>query len=453
MSRHPEHLDGDLEAFDEASGPHYRLVLAEPSKLPARHKSGHGHAISRRPPTALSREPAPGALSWPAPGPRVARPEHSPVPRHALAATFEALAAAGSRRLLAASPMRHAGTSSFVAAAGRAIASSGLGSVVLVDAHTQHPGLHRHFGVPCERGLVEALDELYGFDITREDGSQFGVGDWLEVLRAQGRTGQLTVTGEGGTYSIAMVHGHPCALTSSDAPAALRIGERLVQRGRLSREQRDAALRIHEATGRPLGEVLCALSFVDPEDVAEAVQQQCVRGLVEVISMPAPECRFDERAESHACAVGSGRFAPPAARGLDRILRGHVLEYLKQPFLRSQTPSFLHDTELPCLKVLVAGAASHRSFTEPARQTGFGLLLERLSLAFDFVLVDAPAVDEPGSAGVSMSLSAYTDGVMLVVPARTAATDSTRHAIDELRRVGARVLGMVLNRAGERGRP
>ena len=75
------------------------------------------------------------------------------------------------------------------------------------------------------------------------------------------------------------------------------------------------------------------------------------------------------------------------------------------------------------------------------------LLLGRLAQAFDFVLVDAPA------GGVTPALAAQADGALLVVPARSAASDATRGVIEDFRRAGARVLGVVMNRAGTRRRP
>ena len=443
MTARPEHTPV-FDPLGEPGSPHHRTAHSEP---PARRANLHAHAIARRPAPAIVREPAHAPVEWIEPATHVAGREATMLPRHALEATFAALAAGGARTLLASGPSRRSGTSSFVEVAGRAIAGSGLGSVVLVDAGAQHPVLHRRFGLEAERGLAEALDELYGFDITHEEGSQFGIGDWLEVLRAQGRTGQLTVRGEGRTYVIEIVRGRACALSSANAGPAWRLGDRLLERGRITGEQRDLACRIHEETARPLGEVLSALGFVEPCDLAEALQQQCVRGLVDLISMRGTECRFDERAESYV--GGAGRFAPPAARSLERLLRGRVLEFLKQPFLRSQTPSFLRDTDTEELKVMVAGRRCS-DLSNPSRQVAFGLLLDRLAQAFDFVLVDAPAAGPAGAGGIAPALATHTDGVLLVVPASAAASTAARGAIEEFRRAGARVLGVVVNAAGSR---
>jgi len=445
MTARPEHTPAfeSLVEHAEPAGPHLRVVHPEPA---ARRVNGHGHALARRAPQPIARATGRAPVEWTEPASRPAAPEAAALPRHALEATFAALAAGGVRAVLASSPARRDGTSSFVEAAGRAIAGSGLGSVVLVDADADHPTLHRRFDLPCARGLTEALDELYGFDITHEEGSQFGIGDWLEVLRAQGRTGQLTVRGDGRTWVIDIVRGRACALSSADAAPASRLGERLLQHGHITAEQRELAWRVHEETARPLGEVLTALGFVDSRDLVDALQQQCVRGLVELIALRSPDCRFDERAESHVCGGGTARLMLPGVRGLERLLRGRVLEFLKQPFLRSQTPSFVLDTDTPGLKVLVAGQRPC-DLTSQARQIAFGLLIERLAQAFDFVLVDAPA------GGATPALAAQADGALLVVPARSAASGATRDVIEDFRRAGARVLGVVMNRAGMRSRP
>ena len=435
------------DALGEPAGPHHRLVHPEAA---VRRPGGYGYALARRAPLAIAREPVRAPLERPEPAERVAPRGPAATPRHSLEATFASLAAGGARILLVTGVGRHAGASSFVEVSGRAIAAAGRGSVVLVDAHADHPTLHRRFGLPSERGLGEALDELYGFDITREEGSQFGIGDWLEVLRAQGRTGQLTVRGDGRTWVIELAGGQASALWCADTSPAGRLGERLLQRGRITAEQRDAALRIQEETARPLGEVLVALGCVEAQDLAEALQQQCVRGLAEMIAMSDPVCRFDERADGHVCGAGSSRFRLEGARPFERLLAGPILDYLKQPFLRSQTPSFLRDTDEPELKVMVAGHGAS-GLDSASRQAAFGLLLERLSRTFDHVLVDAPAVGADRAGGAA-TLAAHAHGVLLVVPAESAAGAATRGAIEELRRAGGRVLGVVMNPAASRRR-
>ena len=86
------------------------------------------------------------------------------------------------------------GKSTVTAGLGRALARSGRQSVCIVDTDRFRPTVHRLFGLENNRGLGELLKELYHLDIGRETPGQFGVGDWLEILHAQSKSGELLVT-------------------------------------------------------------------------------------------------------------------------------------------------------------------------------------------------------------------------------------------------------------------
>lgn len=72
-------------------------------------------------------------------------------------------------------------------------------------------------------------------------------------------------------------------------------------------------------------------------------------------------------------------------------------------------------------------------------------LFNRMAPLFDWVIVDAPPVLPVSDAGI---LSAYCDGVMVVVKAGSTAYDSVGAAIEELR--DKKLLGIVLNRVDAR---
>jgi capsular exopolysaccharide synthesis family protein len=71
-------------------------------------------------------------------------------------------------------------------------------------------------------------------------------------------------------------------------------------------------------------------------------------------------------------------------------------------------------------------------------------LLAFLRGRFEAVVVDAPPIL---SATDSALLASRTDGVILVVRAGKSEKDAIAAAIEQLRQVGARILGMVVNDA------
>jgi Mrp family chromosome partitioning ATPase len=102
--------------------------------------------------------------------------------------------------------------------------------------------------------------------------------------------------------------------------------------------------------------------------------------------------------------------------------------------------------DVPGLAVLPAGGPVE----DPATLLGSRAaerLLEELATTFDFVLVDSPAVlAVPDALAISYSV----DEVLLVARS-TVQREALLHAHDELARVGARPLGVVLNGVSDRG--
>ncbi len=366
-----------------------------------------------------------------------------------LAATVREFASKRLQKLLVTSTLPGEGRSSVVAGLGRALAGSGTESVVLVDADSSHPDLHRACGLAAERGLADLLESVYLFDITKEDPAQFGLGDWIEILRAQMRTGELQIRQGDERYALHLAKGRIYSLSGPADGDDELLGELLVRRGVITPAQRDDYLRIQQQAGRLLGEVVRALGPVGPEDLGEALREQTSRRLSRLVALRQPNCQFAELAEPYRTAVGGRTLATPDDHGVDQLVSAGLRHYLRDPFLASQVPVYLTDSGLVNLKVLAGGRAF--DLLAPRYARAFGLLLERLGRMFDIVLLDAPPVSMTSPAA---ALASLVDGVLMVVKADGADADGIRGAADDLRRAGGHVLGVVLNQVdvGGKGR-
>ncbi len=357
-----------------------------------------------------------------------------------LALEIEALAARGIRKLLVTSGAPGEGKSSVTAEAGQELVRSGRRSAVMVDADPFNATLHLLFGLPVGRGVGELIEEVYLADLMKEDPQQFGFGDWLELLRAQGRTGELVVREGDQAYAVRLVKGSACSITCLEHPNGTRLADLLVKRHRITPNQKEDALQIQQETGRPLGEVLKALGCVTSADMADALQAQLAHRLAKIIALKQPECRFAETADSYLPAAGGRPPDQPDEGAVEQLVNGRIHHYLRHPYLASQIPSYLSDTQLPKLKLLTAGRRL-RNLHAPGLLEPFGLLLDRLGAVFDLVLVDAPPVSR---AGPTNPLVRLADGVLLAVHAERADVPSIRRTIEELRRAGGNVVGVVL---------
>jgi len=350
------------------------------------------------------------------------------------------LANQGYRKLLITSAGRGEGKSWVASEAGKALARAEQESVLLIDADQFKPGLHRELDLALGRGLCEALEEAYLFDITQEDPMQFGIGDWLEILRAQRRTGDLAIAEGDHSYVVHLVKGEVTRV-SSKGDSEHRLGDLLTARGSLTPSQRDTALGVHTESGRPLGGIVTSLGFTTSEDVHEALRSQVGERMVSLLSLRMPECRFIETAEAFLPASGGRALEKRETGGVDAATYQRLQAYWKGPFLGSQLPSFFTDTSYRHLKVLTAGRTAC-DLLSPSYLSAFAELLERVGRMFDVVVVDGPPISRLGPAS---KLSTLVDGVLLVVRADSAEVPEIRRAADDLLRAGANVLGVVLN--------
>jgi Mrp family chromosome partitioning ATPase len=361
---------------------------------------------------------------------------------------FDSLAASvhehvqrGVRTLVITSGGSGEGKSTVTAGLGRALARSGRLSVCIVDTDRYRPTLHRLFGLENKRGLGELLKELYHLDIGRETPGQFGIGDWLEILHAQGKTGELLVADGDHQFRLLIHKGCIRSIQMPHHQDDMRLGSLLVRSERITREQREGALHLQRTTARPLGEVLLGLGYVDREGLSGVLTEQIRESLRRLLSLRRPECSFSETADAYLPATSGQQAEPPMNDlGGERVLE-KLADYLKRPFLTNQIPGFLMDTKLEKLKVLTSGSTPY-SLQEDQYAQPFQRLLEQLGRMFDVVLLDSPPV---ALASPAERLAGLADGVILVVKADGYDLQIVQQAKAQLDRAKPNFLGVVLN--------
>jgi succinoglycan biosynthesis transport protein ExoP len=99
-------------------------------------------------------------------------------------------------------------------------------------------------------------------------------------------------------------------------------------------------------------------------------------------------------------------------------------------------------TKIPGLSVLLAGTGGGTKLSV-AEEDKLSNVLAELKDNFDLVVIDGPAVAQPGSGRRTASLA---DGVLFVIESERTATPDARRCLQELSRDGATVLGAVLNK-------
>lgn len=358
-----------------------------------------------------------------------------------LASAVQRFAAQGKRRLLVTSSGPGEGKSTITAELGRTLARSGRVNVAMIDTDRFNPSVHRMFGLENGRGLGDLLAEIVQFDLLREDPHQFGVGDWLEFLHLQTRSGRLRIS-EGQAHFVLTVHkGSVISVLEENAPEERRLGGLLVGRGHLVAEQRDEALRVQAELKRPLGDVVVRLGYVAPEELQAALRAQFTERLRRILTMRIPHCVFNECSDGYFSASVGRQFDYSNGSGIDTQVVQQIAGYLKRPFLASQVMGYLRDTHLENLKVMTSGTAPY-DLIDSASAAPFLFVLDHLSRAFDVVLIDSPPV---AVASPAETIAPEVDGVIMVVKAEGLDVQVIQRAKELLEKAGANLLGAVLN--------
>ncbi|KGK91250.1 capsular biosynthesis protein [Desulfosporosinus sp. HMP52] len=108
-----------------------------------------------------------------------------------------------------------------------------------------------------------------------------------------------------------------------------------------------------------------------------------------------------------------------------------------------QNKDFIKETEVPGVKVLTGGPIP----PNPAELVGsqrMKRLIEEVSEQFDMVLIDTPPIIAVTDAAV---LAQEVDGVILVLASGEVNKEYAQRAKDQLDKVGAKILGAVINKA------
>jgi capsular exopolysaccharide synthesis family protein len=119
-------------------------------------------------------------------------------------------------------------------------------------------------------------------------------------------------------------------------------------------------------------------------------------------------------------------------RGLTTLLVGDDI----------RSDGVVHQTEQPSLAVLTSGALPPNP-TELLGSRRMQMVIDHLEATYDVLIIDSAPVLAVADAAV---LSSVVDATLLVVDGRVSRRRAVREGYEALRRVGGRVIGVVLNR-------
>lgn len=130
---------------------------------------------------------------------------------------------------------------------------------------------------------------------------------------------------------------------------------------------------------------------------------------------------------------------PTAHRTFNLLNAAGLSSYLSNNAVYEE---IIQETEVPNLSVISSGPVPPNP-AELLNSRHINTLIERLEDEYDIIIFDAPPINTVTDAQL---LASKADGVILVVPQGIAEKGSVTHAVEQLNKVHAKVLGTVMNR-------
>lgn len=130
---------------------------------------------------------------------------------------------------------------------------------------------------------------------------------------------------------------------------------------------------------------------------------------------------------------------PTAHRAFNLLNAAGLSSYLSNNAVYEE---IIQETEVPNLSVISSGPVPPNP-AELLNSRHINTLIERLEDEYDIIIFDVPPINTVTDAQL---LANKADGVILVVPQGIAEKGSVTHAVEQLNKVHAKVLGTVMNR-------
>jgi len=310
--------------------------------------------------------------------------------------------------------------------------------VLLVECDLRLATFKNLFPSDPKKGVSSLISATFDTRVENGDLGSLSMGDLMTLIDLQEKTGSLTISANSDAYQFSFVKGKLVSSVWKNRPKDKRLASVLISNGRITEEQAKKALDRAVETGQQLGFILVNMGIVTPDNLRGPIRLQIMDALVRALNLS--EARYSFEKSSHV--VYERDIIDPIRLG--DILTDEVPGLRTRPFLYGQIASSTIKTDAKNLDVLPGGPTPPNP-SEVLGSRRMAALMGMLKDVFDYevLIIDSPPVTSVSDASI---LSAYADGVIMVVRAGAANRTIIHKAVDQLNQINAPILGFVLNR-------
>lgn len=309
--------------------------------------------------------------------------------------------------------------------------------VLLVDADLRSPDLHKIFRIGNTSGLTNAVTESYNTEVTSGILGRQGMGDLLQAIKFQEKTGWLKIQGYGQTYCLWFERGKITDATWENRFLEKRLGSVLVKEGKITERQLTEALQEQERNSHALGQILTRLGYIKWQDAEPILKTHLTESVHKVFELEEASYTFykSESSRPKRDRLNNLENKTFLSKEVEDLIN------LDQPFIEEKIHSFIRETKIKNLMLMTSGSPTSIP-SELLSSEKMKSLTRVLSNKFDFVIFDSPPVGFSADASI---LGSFSDGVILVVQAGRLGIQVVQQTKEKLAKVQANIIGVVFN--------
>ena len=308
--------------------------------------------------------------------------------------------------------------------------------VLLVDGDLRRPKLTGHFGLKNHTGVSELIADTLGGRLIQGDLDGYSIGDILQLLKIQKRTGEVLIQGKENQVSFFFNKGFLRDIFWENRPEGMTLADTLVKNNLLTRQEVDLALGNRKKSGLRLGQVLSSLGMVAEKDLSRILALNIIESIQAASTITQGTFVFTDTPWEEM------KNDVPQKIDLDQLMD----EYLGPAKELKHITTAVNDAVLPMetenLFILPAGKVPPNP-SELLGSDRVPILMEALKQQFDFIVLDTPPVMPASDA---MLLAPLVDGILLVVRSGTTEKKILKDVLERFRTANLKISGFLLNR-------
>lgn len=317
---------------------------------------------------------------------------------------------------------------------GYTIAQSGS-NVLLIDADLRRPRMTDAFLLKKEKGFTDIISTTFNKRISKGNLAEYSIGDLLELIKLQKRTGELNIDSNRNDVAIYFISGKIVDIYWKNRPESKKLANALIQKKMLTKEEASLALGHQKKSVQRLGTILFSMGLVSKEKLSKELAVHTVEAMRIISGMLEGIFNFKTLSKTDIKSPISQNI------NFEKLLNEFLGQGEELLFLNNSIESAIYPTEAENLYILPSGKIPPNP-SEVIGSRSAEFLMQLLRKKYDFIILDTPPVMPATDALV---MAPRTDGTILVVKSGNTERKVVKSVVDNFKNLNLPILGILLN--------